>query len=118
MSINFVVEGEPRPKQSFRYAKGGGYTPASVKAWQEAVAWEAKIAMKGEDLLTGWLKVTLLFMLGNNRRVDIDNLSKCVLDAMNGIVYEDDTKISQLDLEKMTSHEKPGVIVIVDMLET
>lgn len=118
MSITIEVSGEPRPKQSFRYTgkngKGGGFTPASIKAWQETVAWQAKQAMSGQDILTGELFVILKFRLGNQRRVDIDNLSKAVLDAMNGIVYEDDTKIIELFISKCIRKDNPGVTINVD----
>lgn len=120
MSITIEVSGEPRPKQSFRYSsRGGGYTAAPVKAWQDTVAWEAKIAMKGMDMLSGYLSATMIFRLGNKRRVDLDNLSKAVLDAMNGIVYEDDTIVCKLKLYKMVVKKKDaGVSVVIDILET
>ena len=118
MTITFVVKGEPRPKQSFRYTKnGGGFTSARVKEWQETVAWESKIAMKGKDLLEGSFYITLNFRLGNKRRVDLDNLSKCVLDAMNGIVYKDDTEVVKLNLHKTVSDDV-GVSVYVSILKT
>jgi len=120
MSITFEVMGEPRPKQSFRYSgRGGGYTAAPIKAWQDAVAWEAKIAMKGMDMLSGNLSVTMVFKLGNKRRVDLDNLSKAVLDAMNGVVYEDDTIVCKLDLYKYVANKDTytGVTVLVDTME-
>ena len=58
------------------------------------------------------------FRLGNNRRVDLDNLSKAVLDAMNGIVYKDDTEVIELHLKKMVVKDNPGVIVGIEILET
>ena len=116
--ITISVQGEPRPKQSFRYAKTGGYTSAKVKAWQETVAWEANIVMRSKSFLEGYISVTMDFRLGNNRRVDLDNLSKAVLDAMNGIVYKDDTEVIELHLKKMVVKDNPGVIVGIEILET
>ena len=117
MTLSFDVPGEPRPKQSFRYSsRGGGFTAAPVKAWQDAVAWQAKIAMKGADMMSGYLSVSLIFRLGNKRRVDLDNLSKAVLDAMNGVVYEDDTIVCKLNLNKMVVKKDAGVSVLVETL--
>jgi len=115
-SLFFFVDGEPRPKQSFRYVKGGGYTSASVKAWQEAVAWQAKIAMGDRQLMSGPLGVKMAFRLGNKRRVDLDNLSKGTLDSMNGIVFRDDTEVTSLILSKCVD-KQVGVTVYVDVLE-
>ena len=112
--VTFFVSGCPRPKQSFRYSRhGGGYTPAIVKAWQNEVAWAAKQEMIGDDMLTGELYVSMTFMLPDRRKRDLDNLSKGVLDAMNGIVFEDDRHVVELHLRKQYSKEYPGVRVKV-----
>jgi len=116
MSITFEVMGEPRPKQSFRYTKnGGGFTPANVKAWQEVVAWKAKEAMSGKEIFLEKIYIILNFRLGNGRRIDIDNLSKAVLDAMNGIVYNDDTQVVDLNISKCVRKDNPGVTVNIDI---
>ena len=113
MAINFFVPGKAIPKQSYRAVKGGGYTDPKVKAWQETISWNARIAVQGEDWLTENLEVTLLFVLPDNRRKDLDNLSKAVLDGMNGIVYADDKQITRLILEKQVGGE-PGVYIEVN----
>ncbi|MCJ7527678.1 MAG: RusA family crossover junction endodeoxyribonuclease [Methyloceanibacter sp.] len=97
---SFIVQGEPVPKQSFRYAKKGGYQPARVKAWQELVGWEAKMAMREPEPSRAELFVDIAFWRRSNRRADLDNLAKPVLDAMKGIVFEDDAQIVRLRLEK------------------
>ena len=113
MTIIFYVEGTPRPKQSYRHSKHGGYTPARVKAWQEAVALAAKQEMAGADPLAGPLAVEMAFHLPDRRKRDLDNLSKGVLDGMNGIVFEDDQQVTELKLTKQVSKKFPGVLVKV-----
>lgn len=112
--IAFDVPGQPVPKQSFRYTgangKGGGYTPARVKNWQQEVAFAASLAMAGRDPFTGAVKVTLTFKLPTRRRVDADNLSKCVLDALNGIIFADDAQVVDLHIRKVYT-TPPGVSV-------
>jgi Holliday junction resolvase RusA-like endonuclease len=49
-------------------------------------------------------------------RCDLDNLSKAVLDAMQGVAYEDDTDVVRLELGKTWSQTRPGVQVCVDVL--
>ncbi len=111
--IQFWVPGNPIPKQSFRYKKGGGYQPKRVTEWEQIVAWYALEAMWGNLLLEGDLKVELNFKRKNKRKCDLDNLSKAVLDACNGIVWEDDRQIIDLRITKAHDKENPGVLVTV-----
>jgi Holliday junction resolvase RusA-like endonuclease len=110
--ITFIVDAEPVPKQSYRAVKGGGYTDPRVKAWQELVSWRAKIEMNGRDPITGPVSMRVVFCLSNRRRVDLDNLNKGVSDAMNGIVFKDDTQVVNLHLVKHVK-KNPGILVQV-----
>ncbi|MGL4552971.1 MAG: RusA family crossover junction endodeoxyribonuclease, partial [Gemmataceae bacterium] len=42
--------------------------------------------------------IIINFFGGNEPTVDVDNLSKPILDAMQGIVYDDDRQIVQAEL--------------------
>jgi len=111
-NIFFTVSGNPIPKQSFRFRNGQrSYQPARIKAWQNMVAAEAYAVMIGKDKLVAPLRVSIHFRRDNRRRVDLDNLSKAVLDAMNGIVYQDDQQIHELRLSKEIDKDNPGVDV-------
>lgn len=117
--LSFVVTGTPRSKQSFRYTKDGrGYIPAVTKTWQDQVGWEAKIAMQGKSPHQGPVAVDLLFVIpGTKQKIDLDNLSKNVLDGMKNVVYGDDNQVFRLVIEKRYTKDKnevpPGVHVIV-----
>lgn len=110
--VSFTVPGQPVPKQSFRYAHGGGYTPAHVKAWQERVGYAARYEYKLPPY-RGAVVVRLEFWMKNHRRVDLDNLSKAILDALNGVVWKDDTQVEQLNLYKFVDSDDPRVTVHV-----
>lgn len=118
--IKFFVAGEPRAKQSFIVTgRGRGMTPIRVRIWQSEVGWEAMKEMRScdytsEDRLTGELAVRLIFQLGNARVVDLDNLSKAVLDGLNGICWEDDRQIVDLHLIKDYVPDNPGVWVEIE----
>lgn len=112
MSIEFNVSGCPVPKQSFRYASGGGYTAPRVTAWADTVAAAAREAMRGKPPMVGVLAVRLDFSLPHKRRVDADNLSKCVLDAMTGIVYVDDQQVIRLYIHIRRGCANPGGVSI------
>lgn len=115
--VAFFVEGEPRAKQSFRsLGRRGGYTPALIKAWQSDVAWCAQMQMRRLGILEpleGNLSVELVFFLGNHRKIDLDNLSKAVLDGLNGAAWVDDRQNISLTLKKYVCRERQGVLVKV-----
>jgi Holliday junction resolvase RusA-like endonuclease len=122
--VTFFVKGEPRPKQSFRVGRNGGYTHPRVKAWQIDVATDALQSMREigrlQEPFKMELSATLLFTLGDDRRVDLDNLSKAVLDGLNGIVYEDDRQIIDLHLRKTVRKNKKqlnGVHVTINAVQ-
>jgi Holliday junction resolvase RusA-like endonuclease len=111
--LEFFVRGHPVPKQSFRVLrKGGGYIAREVRDWQERVRRRAEAAMQGRQPLDGGVEVELDFVLEHNRRVDLDNLSKSVLDALRQVAYRDDTQIVHLHLHKHGGNP-PGVYVLV-----
>jgi Holliday junction resolvase RusA-like endonuclease len=111
--VYFIAEGHPVPKQSTRFGNGHAYPDERVTAWQQVVSLSARQAMSaaGLDLLQGNLGASLTFMLGDRRRVDIDNLSKGVLDGCKGIVYEDDRQVMELHASKKHGSKVPSVHV-------
>jgi Holliday junction resolvase RusA-like endonuclease len=113
--ISFYVHGVPRAKQSFRaLRRGGGFTPAQVKAWQEEVAWAGQQCMRKLGLIEpikGNLTVELVFFLPSARRIDLDNLAKCVQDGLNGVVWQDDQHNVRLVLDKYICRQRQGVLI-------
>lgn len=108
--IRFFVPGNPVPKQSFFYTKnGGGFTDPRMKAWQNTVILYA--TRNVDEMITGDVHAHLSFFLPDHHRRDCDNLSKAVLDGLNGIAFEDDKNITRLVIEKQVNKEKPGVLV-------
>lgn len=112
-SLQFWVPGNPIPKQSFRYKKGGGYQPTRVREWQYNVGYVARGVSPEITPLDRDLKVELNFKRNNKRKCDLDNLSKAVLDACNGIVWEDDRQIVDLRITKVYDKDNPGVLVSI-----
>ena len=120
LPISFYVTGDPVPKQSFRLVekrsgKTHGYADPRVTEWQDAIGYEANTRFA--EPITGKLKVKLRFYLSNNRVVDIDNLTKCVLDGLKGIAFKDDNQVFQMELSKSVDKYNPGVYIEVDLLE-
>jgi Holliday junction resolvase RusA-like endonuclease len=101
----YFVKGDAVPKQSFRASGTGGYQPARVKAWQETVAIDSQQVMRGIDRFNqpfeGKIAIELIFVLGHKRVVDLDNLSKGVLDGIKNIVITDDHNAYDLFIRKI-----------------
>lgn len=110
MNTRFTVTGNPIPKQSFRYSKQRSYQPARLVDWQNMVGWAAKQHAPAEPE-KGTFVVRLRFYRKTKHRVDLDNLSKAVLDALEGIFWIDDTQVTDLFISKRYDPDNPRVEV-------
>jgi hypothetical protein len=89
MHVEFVVLGPPISNQS---------PGPNLDNWRATVEAEAKKQWT-KPILTGALKAILInFHLGNKPSVDVDNMSKPILDVLQGIVYDDDRQIRQAEI--------------------
>jgi len=62
--------------------------------------------------LRGDVRLTVDMYPPDRRKRDIDNPLKCLLDAMSGGMYEDDSQIVELIAHKLPSEGKPGRVVV------
>ena len=70
----------------------------NLTAWRATVAGEAQNNWV-TGMLTGHLKATIInFHSGNKPSVDVDNMSKPILDVLQNIVYGDDRQIRQAQI--------------------
>lgn len=90
------IEGIARAKGRPRFSHGHAYTPESTRTWEEFVAWTFQ-AKHGSPRLTGPVKVTAYF---HQRVADLDNLCKAILDGLEGVAYEDDRQVVELQARK------------------
>jgi Holliday junction resolvase RusA-like endonuclease len=116
----FYVEGNPTAKQSFRVSivrdengkvKRSGFQPARVTGFSQAVGYKVKEVIKNP--IPGPIGVEMYFFMQNARVVDLDNLSKNVLDGMKNIAFGDDCRVVELFLRKMINRKNPGLWVIL-----
>ncbi len=90
MHLEFAVPGPPISNQS----QG---TPA-LAAWRTAVEAEANSRWKIPPL-AGRLKAVIINShTGDKPSLDVDNMSKPILDVLQGVVYDDDRQIRQAEL--------------------
>jgi Holliday junction resolvase RusA-like endonuclease len=87
--LDFMVVGQPVSNQS---------PGPNLTSWRGLVAGAATQNWRN-PLLTGDLKAIILnFYAGNRPSVDVDNMSKPILDIMQNIVYVDDRQIVQAEI--------------------
>lgn len=111
--------GKARPRVTTRFGYAHAYTPAKTREFENLVGWSAKQAMRqclpiaSECALFVQITVSLVPPLSWSRKrrsdvfgafcskkPDTDNVAKAILDAMNGIVYEDDAQVAGLVVQK------------------
>lgn len=71
---------------------------------------------RGEPLKSD-LKVTIALHFKDNRRRDVDNFSKAILDSMTGIIYDDDSQIQELTVKKTIGCDENLIIIYVNEVD-
>ncbi len=97
------------PTTNNLYVNGarGRFLAPKARAAKEAIGWEARSQYHGEPL-QGPLAAEIRLYWPDKRRRDIDNI-KALLDALTGILWEDDSQITDLHLFKAYDKERPRV---------
>ena len=105
LPVALVVLIKPTAKGRPRFGKGSVFTPEKTRKYEEVIRKSAGKAMAGRPPFDGPVGVKCEFCFKTPRksaenvgewkpgRPDLDNLLKAVTDAMNGIVYNDDSQI-------------------------
>jgi Holliday junction resolvase RusA-like endonuclease len=135
MQIHFQVEGDPKGKGRPRFSRVGNftkvYTDKQTLSYEAMIATFAKQAMGASEPLKTPVSVFLHVRLPIPqsyskkrkegclsglempcKKPDIDNIAKTYLDAMNEVIFVDDTQVVELHVKKVYA-EKPGVDVMV-----
>ena len=134
--ISIMFPTIPQPKLRPRFAIVHGhvetYTPAKTKVFEAYVAAYYKKMTEGYKFDQGTpLAVTILFAMPvpssktkktkkdmidgriqHTVKPDLDNLSKALLDALNGVAWHDDSQIVQLNVQKIYS-EQPHIFLSI-----
>ena len=123
MRVHFTVDGRPQAKQRPRFARGHSYTPQKTREAEASVVGAFKAKYFDFVPLSSPLSVTMLFQFKKpkkekkhfTQRPDVDNLVKTVMDALNGVAWEDDAQIVQLVAQKVYA-DIEGTLVSIEEL--
>lgn len=116
MKVEFSVDTTPYPQPRPRIVHRHAYEPKRITEYKDTIRTIAKIHMQGLEPFSKLVKVSISFRrnkrLGSKMFGDIDNLSKAVLDALNGVCFNDDALVVKLVAEKEDDmHEGVDIIV-------
>jgi Holliday junction resolvase RusA-like endonuclease len=135
--VSFIIKGNPRVKKRPVFSTRGGsvriYTPKSTATFENLVRIKAEEQFKHP--LDGSIILAIRFYLPrpqrliwkrkpmpeiySNKRPDIDNLAKSVIDGLNGVAFKDDGQIADLHITKKfhAGDDEPKTIVMVDQVK-
>jgi Holliday junction resolvase RusA-like endonuclease len=114
-----VIYGEPMGKQRPRVCKGHAYTPEQTRNYEALV----KISwLKEPKKYKGYIRADIRAyykipkgtskveenamrnaVIRPSKKPDLDNVAKIILDALNGMAYDDDKQVVELHIDKYYS---------------
>ena len=138
IQVQYSVPGEPRGKGRPRFAKRGNfvktYTDAKTASYEDQIRFYALKAMGDSKVIEGAVRVFVSIRMAvpksysNKRREaclsnvekplkkpDWDNVAKSICDAMNGIIYVDDTQIVEAHITKQYAHQAEVVVLVQEV---
>lgn len=138
MEVKFTILGEPMGKERPRFRRVGNYvqtyTPAKTKNYETKVRDSYYSSNMNTRHLTGAIQAEIYGVFPipvsvskklrakmesgeepYTKKVDADNLAKIVLDALNGVAYEDDKQITKLSVTKVYGKEPRVEVTLTEL---
>lgn len=124
-SLTFAVLGAPRPKERPRLSRHGMvYTPKATKDYEQSVRVTAMRALSQWRLendgahwnAQGPFSLSVFFFMADKRKRDLDNCMKSVSDALNKLLYADDSQLDELYAFRDYDNRNPRAVVTVRRL--
>jgi len=134
----FFVSGKPQGKERPRFANGIVYTPRKTLDYETKI--KGCFLIDGGKKSTKELNIDILAVfkipqsytkkrkkeivergLRPDKKPDADNIAKIVMDALNGVAYDDDKQVVDLRVAKVYSEDREGLEITIgeaDGMET
>ncbi len=115
-----TLKGNPRSTQTlYKMCSRGKFVTMYMsklgkdlkKSYQEQ-AWEQWLS----DPLDCDLEIFIKLYFGTKRKADWDNFHKLSMDALTGIVWEDDSQIQEAHVKKLYCKENPRIEIKIKQL--
>lgn len=136
MNVRLVIPGEPKGKGRPRFSTAGkypkAYTPKETANYENLVKvlyleggfpkFEGAVRLE----ITAYFQVPssvskkrrAAMLIGEEKcmkRPDVDNIGKCVADGLNGVAYEDDKQITELEVKKIYGATAQVVVELIEV---
>lgn len=113
--MKFSIEIEPLPQPRPRFSHGRCYEPARITKYKKALGLFATSAMQGKPPTTAPVKILLKlwrkYKPTSKRYGDFDNHAKSICDALNKILWLDDSQVVTCTVEKYQGKPKVEIEV-------
>lgn len=111
--MELILKGNPQSTQHIYGITCRGkfatrYMTQKGKDLKESYQWQLKSQYKKKPL-TGDIDLRVELFFGDERKRDIDNFNKILLDSMSGIIFEDDSQIQSLLIIKNKDKKNPRI---------
>lgn len=135
MKIEFEILGKPEGKARPRLGRYGAYTPTKTVNYETLVKYIFVNKFKDFNMFEGPVraKITSIFEVpqsySNKKRVmllnskcnytkkpDVDNITKIILDSLNGLAYRDDAQITVLEVEKSYGEQAKVIVELEEVV--
>lgn len=140
MEVKFTILGEPMGKERPRFRRVGKYvqtyTPTKTKNYETKVRDSYYQDNVNTRHLTGAIEAEIhgIFPIPVSvskklrakmesgeepytKKVDADNLAKIVLDALNGVAYEDDKQVTKLTVTKVYGNDPRVEVTLRELIK-
>ena len=123
MTLDIPIDAVPQGRP--RFFNGRTYDPPTSKQFKRDIALLVNSLRKDSAVYTGKIKVRIdifraaaKFKKGvtSQRYGDIDNLAKAILDGVNGVLWKDDSQISDLHITKNLA-DTPHITLSIEEAE-
>lgn len=98
--VEFIIVGDPASKARARFTKRGSkvhtYTPAATHDAEMNVAAVAQAAGAGPEDATSSFGILAVFFTATWQRRDVDNMLKLLSDGLTGVVWQDDSQVTEM----------------------
>ena len=107
MHQSITIEIKPVPKKRARITRFGNYTPRETEIFERTIK---MFCIKNKIIkIDGPIEIGITFYFKRPKKPkytypkigDVDNYAKSVLDALNGVLYDDDSQVIVLTCRKM-----------------
>lgn len=132
MEVTLFINGKPFGKQRPRFASGHAYTPKETREYEQRIknVWKAKKLPMMDGYINlyieanypvpeydaKWKKAAKLMGVLFPGKPDADNIGKICADALNGLAFPDDSRVTLLTIAKKYS-DYAGVRVTITSTE-